>query len=141
MTKIIHFIVILTWMFQPSFGQNGLYGDWNVSCPMEQKDSSTIIMCEICPVIKNGKDITIQGFQMKINKDQIVFDFNNDVKKTVKYKWDNNSKSIEFEYNKINYTFSVLYFSNKIAGHFVERLILKNKDGVLLALDGQVLDK
>ena len=123
-------IAFLTMMFQVSFGQKELYGNWQVTCPFELSDQTGATVCGLCPVIKRQVGFTVQGFVMTVDKDEIKFNFNNEIKKAVKYKWDDKTKSIEFIYNEKTYQLKTLF-----AYVATERYILKNNDGLLLMLD------
>lgn len=138
MKKLILLLVFFTGIIK---AQDLLYREWHVSCPIGQKDPATLEMCSLCPFFRHDNGVTLQGFGMTVTKEQITFVFNGGLTKKVPYAWYDDTKSIAFTLDGKAYTFSVLYFSNKIAGHFVERLILKESDGTLLALDGPVLDK
>ena len=123
-------IALLTMMFQVSFGQKELYGNWQVTCPFELADQTGVTVCSLCPVIKRQVGYTVQGFDMTVDKDEIKFNFNNEIKKAVKYKWDDTTKTIEFVYNEKTYQFRTLFSYAE-----TERYILKNNDGLLLILD------
>ena len=121
---------LLTLLFQSSFGQKELFGEWKVNCPFELADKSSTTVCNLCPIIKKDNGFMVQTFEMKIEKDEIKFNANNLIE-AVKYKWNDITKSIEFDYNENNYQFKVLVASYVAK----ERYILKNKDGMLLLLD------
>jgi hypothetical protein len=128
MSKIKHLIllVVMTFMFKLTSAQAPL-GDWRAFCPFEATDNSGTTVCKICPLINRGGDgFTIQGLEMKIEKEQIKFTFNADKQETVNYKWDESSKTMTFTFNKVDYKFKLFYAKNMY--------ILKNSDGQMLLL-------
>ncbi|MCC7534134.1 MAG: hypothetical protein IT246_09355 [Bacteroidia bacterium] len=128
-----NFLLILTVTilisYQYTFAQTELFGNWKVNCPFELTDKSSTTVCNLCPIVKRDVGYTVKGFEMKIEENEI--EFNMDKKSRTKYKWDDVSKSIEFDYNGINYQFKVLIASYGTEEHY----ILKNKDGLLVFLD------
>lgn len=120
-------IILLTLMGFSSFGQSELFGDWKVSCPIEYKDKATIVFCGLCPTVQESASVLMEDFEMQIDKDEIKLNMKYSGT-TVKYKWEDKTKSIEFVYNKNTYRFNSLFTDKS------NLLILKDKDGLILLL-------
>jgi hypothetical protein len=113
-----------------SFAQSHLYGKWVVVCPIEFIDQSSSQHCAICPTEKhdNNSGITVKGFEMQIDKDDITMNMDGTVTK-VKYIWHPEDYTIEFTFKDLTYKFKTLFDS------YGDRYILKNADGLLITLD------
>jgi hypothetical protein len=130
-------LTFLTIIFQSAIGQklysfapDLLYGTWQVVCTYDESDEKATTVCSLCPLIVRDNGFTIQGITMKISKAEIILNFNEEKKSSVKYKWDDIAKALEFNFKEVNYKFTVIEASIYPSPSY----ILRNKDGRLLVL-------
>ncbi len=124
----IMFTVLLALVFQSSFGQTEILGNWKVSCPFEKTSISSAVFCSLCPISqKNPSSLIVNDFEMKIGKTEITLVMDSIVT-TVNYVWNEDVSSLEFSFKLNNYTFKVL------SGFESNRILLKDQSGLLLSL-------
>ena len=112
-----------------SYAQKELFGTWTVGCPIEFIDQASSKHCTICPMVQDSKsNISINDFEMTIDKDEITFKMNS-TKTKVKYNWNSDLHTIEFTLKEQKYKFKTLYNSGE------RRYILKDVEGLLITLD------
>ena len=134
--KNIYRFTLLTFfltLLNSTQAQSMLTGNWKVCCLFEIMNDSSTKVCNLCPTIKRQQGVTIQGFDMKVGRDSVNLVMN-DVTKSVKYTWSEESKEFEFTYEEVHYKFKVfLTCSNSY--------VLRNKDGQLLLLEEKINTK
>lgn len=103
-----------------------LYGKWEVFCPME----TPLRHCDICQT-ENDKKMgnVVYGFEMEFSKDSLHIINLGVTSQKMKYKWDEKSRALDFNYQHKDYSFMLLGCGTP------NNLILKDKSCLLLSLE------
>lgn len=107
--------------------QSDLFGKWRVNCAIERTSEASIKVCGICPNKIVEGIAMIDDFEMEISKDLIKITAESKGSE-IPYKWNAKTDSIEFTYNKTNFSFKVLMLNDP------DQQVFKDANGSILVL-------